>query len=98
MVSGTAVPMPLTRNAVMFSRCHVSRSSRSSTAIFVSKRTGAVSGCMRFTVRRGKARVLYDFDVPAPEIRAWRPGLDGVVEVLHAHFTDHAYPMHAHDS
>jgi AraC-like DNA-binding protein len=33
-----------------------------------------------------------------PEVRAWRPGIDGVVEVLHARFTDHAYPMHAHDS
>ena len=32
------------------------------------------------------------------EIRAWRPRLNGVVEVLHAHFTEHAYPMHAHDS
>jgi AraC-like DNA-binding protein len=48
---------------------------------------------------------LYDFDVSArrsgraaTEIRAWRPGLDGVAEVLHARFTDHAYPMHAHDS
>jgi AraC-like DNA-binding protein len=40
-------------------------------------------------------QVLYDFYV---EISAWRPDLDGVVEVLHAHFTDHAYPMHAHDS
>ncbi len=34
----------------------------------------------------------------ATEIRAWRPPLNGVVEVLHARFTDHAYPMHAHDS
>ncbi|WFE39999.1 AraC family transcriptional regulator [Micromonospora sp. WMMD998] len=31
-------------------------------------------------------------------ISAWRPRLDGVVEVLHAHFTGHAYPMHAHDA
>ncbi|MGC4897322.1 AraC family transcriptional regulator [Micromonospora sp. DT31] len=29
---------------------------------------------------------------------AWRPSLDGVVEVLHAHLTGHAYPMHAHDT
>jgi AraC-like DNA-binding protein len=42
---------------------------------------------------------LYDFDVSAaPLVRAWRPRLDGVVEVLHARFTDHAYPMHAHDA
>lgn len=31
-------------------------------------------------------------------ISAWRPRLDGVVEVLHAHMSGHAYPMHAHDS
>lgn len=32
-----------------------------------------------------------------PEVRAWRPDVPGVVEVLHAHFVDHAYPMHVHD-
>ncbi|QHC22813.1 helix-turn-helix transcriptional regulator [Streptomyces sp. GS7] len=31
------------------------------------------------------------------EISAWRPRVPGVVEVFHAHFTDHAYPMHVHD-
>jgi AraC-like DNA-binding protein len=31
-------------------------------------------------------------------MEAWRPSLPGVAEVLHAHFTDHAYPMHAHDT
>jgi AraC-like DNA-binding protein len=42
---------------------------------------------------------LYDFDVPpGPSIHAWRPPLDGVVEVLHARFGEHAYPMHAHDA
>ncbi|MCF6524500.1 AraC family transcriptional regulator [Streptomyces sp. JJ36] len=30
------------------------------------------------------------------EVRAWRPPVAGVREVFHAHFTDHAYPMHAH--
>ncbi|MFB9699359.1 AraC family transcriptional regulator [Amorphoplanes digitatis] len=45
----------------------------------------------------GYPRVLYDFDVPA-RISAWRPRLDGVVEVLHAHLDGHAYPMHAHDT
>ncbi|MFI1990229.1 AraC family transcriptional regulator [Actinoplanes sp. NPDC020271] len=35
---------------------------------------------------------------PAPTIHAWRPPLDGVVEVLHARFPSHAYPMHAHDA
>ncbi|MEV0795912.1 AraC family transcriptional regulator [Kribbella sp. NPDC050459] len=32
------------------------------------------------------------------EVRAWRPGLPGVVEVLHAHFPSHAYPSHTHDA
>jgi AraC-like DNA-binding protein len=48
---------------------------------------------------------LYDFDVAVSaastagvQISAWRPRLGGVVEVLHAHMTGHAYPMHAHDS
>ncbi|MEE1940182.1 AraC family transcriptional regulator [Streptomyces sp. TRM 70361] len=30
------------------------------------------------------------------EIHAWRPSVAGVAEVFHAHFTDHAYPMHVH--
>ncbi|MEV8524124.1 AraC family transcriptional regulator [Streptomyces sp. NPDC052000] len=32
------------------------------------------------------------------EISAWRPRVAGVVEVFHARFTEHAYPMHVHDS
>ncbi|MEV4335176.1 AraC family transcriptional regulator [Streptomyces sp. NPDC049597] len=32
------------------------------------------------------------------EISAWRPPVAGVVEVFHAHFTEHAYPMHVHDA
>ncbi|MFC9532138.1 AraC family transcriptional regulator [Streptomyces sp. NPDC056975] len=36
--------------------------------------------------------------VPRPEISAWRPRVAGVVEVFHAHFTEHAYPMHVHDA
>ena len=32
------------------------------------------------------------------EVRAWRPGLPGVVEVLHTHFPSHAYPSHTHDA
>jgi AraC-like DNA-binding protein len=31
-------------------------------------------------------------------VRAWRPGLPGVVEVLHAYFPSHAYPTHTHDA
>jgi AraC-like DNA-binding protein len=33
-----------------------------------------------------------------PRIRAWRPEVPGVAEVLHAHFPDHAYPLHTHDT
>ena len=35
---------------------------------------------------------------PPPTIRAWRPDVPGVSEVLHAHFPDHAYPLHTHDT
>ncbi|MCT4356870.1 AraC family transcriptional regulator [Streptomyces sp. Je 1-79] len=35
--------------------------------------------------------------VAAHEVSAWRPGIPGVVEVFHARFTEHAYPMHVHD-
>ncbi|MDX3226744.1 AraC family transcriptional regulator [Streptomyces sp. ME19-01-6] len=31
------------------------------------------------------------------DVRAWRPRVPGVAEVFHAHFTEHAYPMHVHD-
>jgi AraC-like DNA-binding protein len=48
---------------------------------------------------------LYVLDVAArsagpagAQISSWRPRLPGVVEVMHARFTDHAYPMHAHDA
>lgn len=37
-------------------------------------------------------------DGPTPSIRAWRPDVPGVAEVLHAHFPRHAYPMHVHDT
>ncbi|RYJ07156.1 MAG: AraC family transcriptional regulator [Actinomycetales bacterium] len=30
------------------------------------------------------------------QTRAWRPEVPGVTEVLHAHFTEHAYPAHVH--
>jgi AraC-like DNA-binding protein len=29
-------------------------------------------------------------------VRSWRPAVPGVAEVLHAHFTEHAYPSHTH--
>ncbi|WP_431043756.1 AraC family transcriptional regulator [Streptomyces sp. P1-3] len=35
--------------------------------------------------------------VAPQEVSAWRPQIPGVVEVFHAHFTEHAYPMHVHD-
>lgn len=31
-------------------------------------------------------------------IRAWKPPVHGIREVLHARFTDHAYPPHTHDA
>ncbi len=46
--------------------------------------------------------VLYDPAVPAaaPDVavRAWKPPIDGIREVLHARFRDHAYPLHTHDT
>lgn len=33
-----------------------------------------------------------------PEVTAWRPAVGGIAEAFHAHFTDHAYPMHVHDT
>ncbi|NLU71891.1 AraC family transcriptional regulator [Streptomyces sp. HNM0575] len=36
--------------------------------------------------------------VGRPEISAWRPRVPGVVEVFHARFTRHSYPMHVHDA
>ena len=30
------------------------------------------------------------------QVRAWRPDVPGLSEVLHAHFTEHAYPAHVH--
>ncbi|MFJ4947046.1 AraC family transcriptional regulator [Streptomyces sp. NPDC088760] len=31
-------------------------------------------------------------------ISSWRPSIPGIAEVFHAHFTDHAYPAHTHDT
>lgn len=36
--------------------------------------------------------------VARSEVTAWRPAVPGVTEVLHARFTDHAYPAHTHDT
>ncbi|MFD0359758.1 AraC family transcriptional regulator [Streptomyces sp. NPDC127110] len=37
-------------------------------------------------------------DRPRTSISAWRPAVPGIAEVFHAHFTDHAYPAHTHDT
>ncbi|MCX4664140.1 helix-turn-helix domain-containing protein [Streptomyces uncialis] len=37
-------------------------------------------------------------DRPRTSISAWRPSVPGIAEVFHAHFTDHAYPAHTHDT
>jgi AraC-like DNA-binding protein len=46
--------------------------------------------------------VLYDpavaTPIPGVSIRAWKPAVAGIREVLHARFTDHAYPPHTHDT
>jgi AraC-like ligand binding domain len=31
-------------------------------------------------------------------MRAWTPPVPGIAEVFHAHFVDHAYPSHTHDT
>ncbi|WP_216892909.1 helix-turn-helix domain-containing protein [Nocardia alni] len=31
-------------------------------------------------------------------VLAWQPAVPGIVEVFHARFVEHVYPMHAHDS
>ncbi len=42
---------------------------------------------------------MYVPDVqPSPSVKAWRPNVPGVSEVLHAYFPDHAYPLHTHDT
>jgi hypothetical protein len=55
---------------------------------------------------RAGGAVLYDPRMSAPErrppgpewVRAWKPVVAGVREVLHARFLDHAYPPHVHDA
>jgi AraC-like DNA-binding protein len=38
-----------------------------------------------------------DASRPPDVIRAWKPPMPGIREVLHARFADHAYPRHTHD-
>lgn len=46
---------------------------------------------------RGKAKSAHGAGA-GDRVVAWRPDLPGVSEVLHASFTDHAYPAHTHDA
>ena len=39
-----------------------------------------------------------DTSLAGTTIRAWKPPVPGIREVLHARFTDHAYPPHTHDA
>src|SRR4051794_41867390 len=92
MTWGWAVAIPLTRKAVTLSRCQVSRSSRTSTAILVSNLIGPAS-----VTRPGAVLYVPDMAGPLERVRAWRPPVPGLSEVLHAHFTEHAYPAHVHE-
>src|SRR5688500_10944232 len=78
----------LARNAVTLSPCHCARSSRSRIAILVSN---TVPWWCRVPVL-----VLYVFHMA--QVRAWKPAVDGIAEVFHAHFTSHRYPLHTHDT
>jgi AraC-like DNA-binding protein len=44
------------------------------------------------------AAIMHVLNVEGPghEVRAWRPGVAGVHEVLHARFAEHGYPPHTH--
>ncbi|WP_431683498.1 AraC family transcriptional regulator [Kitasatospora sp. KL5] len=37
-------------------------------------------------------------DRPRTSVTAWKPSVPGIAEVFHAHFTEHAYPAHTHDT
>lgn len=37
-------------------------------------------------------------DAPGATVRAWKPAVPGIREVLHARFTEHTYPPHTHDA
>lgn len=39
-----------------------------------------------------------ELPVSGVSIRAWKPSVPGIREVLHAQFTNHAYPPHTHDA
>jgi len=37
------------------------------------------------------------YDPGMDRVRAWKPAIAGIREVLHAEFAEHAYPRHTHD-
>jgi AraC-like DNA-binding protein len=39
-----------------------------------------------------------EMPIDGVSIRAWKPSTPGIREVLHARFTEHAYPPHTHDA
>ena len=41
--------------------------------------------------------VIDERGLPRSAVRAWKPAVPGVREVLHARFAEHAYPPHTHD-
>jgi AraC-like DNA-binding protein len=41
--------------------------------------------------------VIVDAGEPLDTVRAWKPPVPGVREVLHARHVEHAYPIHTHD-
>jgi AraC-like DNA-binding protein len=47
---------------------------------------------LRVAIRHGTPSLA------AEHVRAWRPILPGVREVFHAHFVEHRYPPHTHDT
>src|SRR4051794_952974 len=91
MTRGWPAPIPPTRKAGTVDRCQGSRSSRTSTAILVSTliAPGSVTG-------GGTVLYVPDMAGPLERVGGWRPPVPGLSEVLHAHFTEHAYPAHVH--
>jgi hypothetical protein len=63
----------------------------------VGRRTSGLLGSRVRTITRRSARVPYGPDVPiGSRVAAWRPGVPGPTEVLHASSTDHAHLSHTH--
>lgn len=55
--------------------------------------------CASNVVKRARKAACETVTMEAGDrVRAWRPCIDGVAEVLHAEWRDHAYPAHTHDT